>query len=1295
MSGVEIRVSSNSTAARADLSRLENSVKNIEATATNTTKAFKALALGITAAFTGNAFVKSMSSASDSITNLENKMSLVVGKGKELSRTMESVRQIAGAARQPVSTAAETFNKFGLALKDSSVSANQLLLATQAVLQSATLSGASSTSAEAAIVQLGQGLASGTLRGEELNSVLEQVPRLAQAIAKGMGVPFGELRALAKDGKVTTTAVLNAILDQAETIQNEFLTLGATVEGLNTVLKDEFTQSLAALDKEFGFSTRLKKAILVATSALDYFGNNLYVWVGLAKARLTLLEVEFFFFKEGIKNILKDIFSGNISIEDLKQNFSSKISEIKEFASKKFEDIKSAITIKIEPLDLTGYIPSMNSVLNEIGAFTESVIGFFRDAYMAISGNSFWWEIFSEGENRIGGPKLIGALNFVSRKLSEWKTVIIGKFESLAVDATAAWNRFIKFLSGTEIDLPNGETFFKKNSVSLFIDDLISKSAELKTALTDAITSSFALSKKEVVFRYGSDGKDAITVENPTLLGKVVDVFSNGMKDLSINFDERAQSVIDKLYDVWSSGTIQLAMKENPVVSSVLSFGSGAKEAYDNGKLVTQGFIDGIIANKELLGTIIAGAFIGSVKYGTIPVLLTATGLILGPDALASDSFKATANSFGAALGQALKVFFSGKDTGASIVNSLSEGLAAIGKGIADELFGTDRFQSSMTDALMGALVVLTLGFTFSSTVRGGILSIGNSFAKELFGTSVVKAFTTGLSDALFKSMLAAETSERVLTASKALGNTMGKTIRNSIILGLGVGIASEIGGWLDNSLREVNRAADRRVNNKTVAQQSQERAQAVFNNSQGDGGVSAIIDGITTAGIEQTSAQDLTNLSLSEIQTLLDKANTYQVTLLDKIGNLGGLLGDNSKDATIRVLTEALALKASGVDPTRKASGGYISGPGGPKEDKVPALLSNGEFVIQASAVDKLGLKTLSMINKGIIPQSQRFANGTPTPFDATIAELESKAFALAQYRGGDTRGMLAAVNASIIDLKSRRAAYDTLVSAGVDTALAESVSNEKGKKEKEAKDKLKAYIQSQVDGFQADFKSSLSSALKSGSPKDFFKGVLDSFTSRIIDTFTEGVTNSIFKGLNLEKGLTNFFGGMVSFGSDLGAKSAGAIKDGISNYKDGSGAGGGGFASILSGISSVFGGLMKGIGSIFSGIFGGGGAGGLFSLFSGGSLLGFASGGIVPTTSYSQAGKDSVPAMLTPGEMIIPANKVKDFNSNNSSGGSQQVFNISVTGNVDAETKRNIIKMLPEITRGVNTQNRSNNYR
>ena len=51
---------------------------------------------------------------------------------------------------------------------------------------------------------------------------------------------------------------------------------------------------------------------------------------------------------------------------------------------------------------------------------------------------------------------------------------------------------------------------------------------------------------------------------------------------------------------------------------------------------------------------------------------------------------------------------------------------------------------------------------------------------------------------------------------------------------------------------------------------------------------------------------------------------------------------------------------------PVRFATGGYVRGPGGPKDDKIPALLSNKEFVINATATKAIGPKNLAALNSG-----------------------------------------------------------------------------------------------------------------------------------------------------------------------------------------------------------------------------------------------------------------------------------------------------------------------------------------
>jgi len=70
-------------------------------------------------------------------------------------------------------------------------------------------------------------------------------------------------------------------------------------------------------------------------------------------------------------------------------------------------------------------------------------------------------------------------------------------------------------------------------------------------------------------------------------------------------------------------------------------------------------------------------------------------------------------------------------------------------------------------------------------------------------------------------------------------------------------------------------------------------------------------------------------------------------------------------------------------------AGGGFVSGPGGPREDRVPAMLSNGEYVVNARATS-LMRPLLDHINNGYVPG---YANGglvgNPATPEAGPAEL------------------------------------------------------------------------------------------------------------------------------------------------------------------------------------------------------------------------------------------------------------------------------------------------------------------
>jgi tape measure domain-containing protein len=173
--------------------------------------------------------VRKLVNYSDTYKQLDARVKLVTNSTAEFNRVQEELFSIAQNSRTSLESTTQLYTRFARATKDTERSQKDLLIVTDAISKAVTVSGASATSAGAALFQLSQGLAADALRGQELNSVLEQTPRVAEAIADGMGVAVGELRGLAEDGALTAETVLNAIKSQADIINGEFQQIPKTV----------------------------------------------------------------------------------------------------------------------------------------------------------------------------------------------------------------------------------------------------------------------------------------------------------------------------------------------------------------------------------------------------------------------------------------------------------------------------------------------------------------------------------------------------------------------------------------------------------------------------------------------------------------------------------------------------------------------------------------------------------------------------------------------------------------------------------------------------------------------------------------------------------------------------------------------------------------------------------------------------------------------------------------------------------------------------------------------------------
>lgn len=166
--------------------------------------------------FLGMQSVKWLANTSDQLTQTNARLKMMTGSAEAAAEANDQIYAAAMRSRGAYADMADTVAKLGTLAPNAFTDTGEIIAFAEQLQKQMALSGTSTQSAQAAMLQLTQGLASGVLRGEELNSILEQTPMIAQTIAEYMGVTTGEMRELASEGAVNAEVVKNAMLGAAE-----------------------------------------------------------------------------------------------------------------------------------------------------------------------------------------------------------------------------------------------------------------------------------------------------------------------------------------------------------------------------------------------------------------------------------------------------------------------------------------------------------------------------------------------------------------------------------------------------------------------------------------------------------------------------------------------------------------------------------------------------------------------------------------------------------------------------------------------------------------------------------------------------------------------------------------------------------------------------------------------------------------------------------------------------------------------------------------------------------------------
>lgn len=283
----ETNLSSAQNRARQFSERTTQYLNNIERAATSINKTANVSLFSRIAHWAGNNLVSAATQTlkyADSYTELQNRMRLVTDSQNKMVAATNTVFDISLRTNQAVGATSEVYQRFAKNADTLKISQKQVAELTETVSKAVAMSGASSASAEAALMQFGQAMASGELRGAELNSVMEQTPALAQAIADGLGVSVGALKDMGKNGELQISKVIEALQKVKSSVDSDFEKRVKTLSMSFTNLETSMMQFVGQVDATYGVTQKLAEGV-------DFVSENLESMIKVAGALIGALAI--------------------------------------------------------------------------------------------------------------------------------------------------------------------------------------------------------------------------------------------------------------------------------------------------------------------------------------------------------------------------------------------------------------------------------------------------------------------------------------------------------------------------------------------------------------------------------------------------------------------------------------------------------------------------------------------------------------------------------------------------------------------------------------------------------------------------------------------------------------------------------------------------------------------------------------------------------------------------------------------------------------------------------------------
>lgn len=251
------------------LSTLETTTKAKTSSMVSSFSTLGKTVVGFLAAREMASYVNSIRTIADQYTNINSRLKLVTESSEDFKKVQSELYKTSQDTGSEYASNADAYAKLAVSLKGVGARSEEVLKINELVNKSLVVNGSSTEEASSFMLQFAQAMGSGVLQGDEFRAMMESNGYFAQTLAKAMNTDIAGLRAMSKEGKLTTDVLRKAFPQMAEEINAAFGKIPPTVARAMTALQNAYYRIIDDSNQAAAGTGRVSQAILDLAQTMD------------------------------------------------------------------------------------------------------------------------------------------------------------------------------------------------------------------------------------------------------------------------------------------------------------------------------------------------------------------------------------------------------------------------------------------------------------------------------------------------------------------------------------------------------------------------------------------------------------------------------------------------------------------------------------------------------------------------------------------------------------------------------------------------------------------------------------------------------------------------------------------------------------------------------------------------------------------------------------------------------------------------------------------------------------------